>query len=158
MGLFDFFKKKRNYSEGSDLCQDPKIRRIFMQTLGAPTHAITARDVHYLALREDHLRALVWKYHAPAVGYHQNSDEFPDCDDFALMARGSVMYGASMEGIRYTPLFGGISYLSKRLDGWHRANWAITADEKLWIFEPQSEQQAWYPAASECAEFRMASI
>lgn len=156
MGLFSWGKKRRNYATGALAVQNPFVKRVFAQVTGELHKLNPTRDMNYLALDRRQLESFTWKYHNPAIAYHSNSDEFPDCDDFALMARGSIVYGAAKEGLRYAPVFGGLSYFSRRLKGWHRANWAITAAGELLVFEPQSG--AWYDYADEVQELRQASI
>lgn len=149
-------KKGRDYAYGATEVRNDFVKRVFAETTGELHKLRPTRDLHYLALEEGELKAFAWKYHNPGFVYHSNSDEFPDCDDFALMARGSFAYGAVDSKLKYSVLFGGVSYYSRRLQGWHRANWAITSAGRLLIFEPQTGQ--WYAWADEVQEFREANI
>ena len=146
----------RNYANGAAEVRNDFVKRVFATNTGELHKLLPTRDLNYCALEEGELKAFLWKYHNPSLTYHSNSDEFPDCDDFALMARGSVVYGAAKCGFKYPVLFGGLSYYSRRLKGWHRANWAITAAGKLLVFEPQTGE--WYNWADEVEKFREANI
>lgn len=137
------------------------IVRIFTEVTGEPHKLTSTRDLRYIALKESKLQEFVWRYYQPSLDYQPN---FPDCDDFTVMARGSIIYGASKEkfkskidNVGLAPIFGGISYYSKRLKAWHRACWAITAEGKLVIFEPQSSDR-WYTWEEEVVEWRNAEI
>ena len=153
MGLFDWFKSKR-FDKDAIVVSGDFVRRSVAQFLVASIESIVVRDRHYLILTPDRMKAFVFKYYHPKVDYHSNSDEFPDCDDFDLMARGSISYGAVREGMKYLPVFGGVSY--KRISGgWHRANFSLMQGLEE-IFEPQNMK--WKGVGDEVALTRAASV
>lgn len=101
-----------------------------------PDAKVYVRDRRYSGLDKELMKDLVFKYWDPPFDYHSNSDDFPDCDDFALGAQWSVIFGAVKKGFSYPPAFGMISYYPVR-GGYHRANWAISKDGEFMIYEPQ---------------------
>lgn len=73
------------------------------------------------------------------LAYHSNSDEFPDCDEFALCALGRVNEKAADLGLKYGPAFAAISCTLE--DGVpHLLNLAVFGDGSVELFEPQTGQ------------------
>lgn len=153
MNIFGWFKKKR-FDTGAIVVSGDMVRLTIARWLEMSKEDIIVRDRSYLILEPERMKEFVFKYYHPKVDYHSNSDEFPDCDDFDLMARGSIAYGAVREGFLYHPAFGGISY--KRMSGgWHRADFSIMYDLNE-IFEPQN--MLWKDAKTELALARGVSL
>ena len=95
-------------------------------------------DRNYLMLRRDYQEILVRKVYDPdMVGkYHGNSDEFPDCGEFALKAFEAVRIGAAKRGFAYAPIFAYIDYETAR-GTFHAANLELVGDYLVRHFEPQ---------------------
>lgn len=136
MGFFsNWFKQKAKFTDGASECVSSAIHSILMVGKIA-----TSRDLNYLALDESKLKDFVFKYHDTSlIGYHSNSDEFPDCDDFAAIAYSGCLRGAIKEGFKYPPVFGMISVkLKKGAYLYHRLNFAMTSRGQILIYEPQT--------------------
>jgi hypothetical protein len=71
------------------------------------------------------------------IAYHSNSDEFPDCDDYARIDHAQLVQGAIRAGMPYAPARFIVSYI-RRGGGHHAASLAIDNTKKLWLKEPQS--------------------
>jgi len=133
--MFGWFKKKK-FDEGSRTADSEFIVREWKRL-----YAVSAniRDNKTILLKTNSIKDFVFEAYEPPYVYHSNSDEFPDCDDFAIGAVAAVAIHAVKKGLPYAPCFGYIEYRPKwSLDTWHAANWAFTADAELWIYEPQS--------------------
>lgn len=113
---------------------------------------ITTRDNLYLRLDEDRLKAMVYDaYPSPPAPYRE---DFFDCDDYSDVVKGAVLLQAIKDGLRYAPVFGLITYKTKRTGGWHRAAWAITSKGRILLFEPQSEGHGWRDLKDDADEIR----
>lgn len=153
MSFLDWFRRDR-FDKEAIVVSGNVVRHAVAQFLEISIENVTVRDRNYLILTPDRMKDFVHKYYHPKVEYHSNSEEFPDCDDFDLMARGSISYGAVREGMKYLPIFGGASY--KRISGgWHRANFSLMQGLEE-IFEPQNMK--WKGASDEVAIARAASV
>lgn len=138
--LSGLFKKKRVFTEGSVIVSEGWIRGVGLQYF--PEGTITLRDRTYFALQESKLESFVNRYYDKELwnmGYHQNGEEFPDCDDFARIAIGSILRGAAKEGFRYAPLFGTVVYTTKKKER-HMACFGIASSGEARLFEPQNGQ------------------
>ena len=156
MGWWPWNKGKRFDHEAAEIL-GTDLAGLVLAAAGGKGAAITA-DVNYLLLDDERLREFVWKFYHPSVSYHSNSPEFPDCDDFSAMAKGSIIYGAVREGMRYCPAFGGIEYKTRRTGGWHAANLAVTRAKRVLVFEPQSDNSGWRDFRDEVDEMRRVSF
>jgi len=154
MGWWPWSKGKRFDHEAVEIT-GAELASLILTCTGGGGAAVT-RDLKYLLLDEELLRVFVWKYYHPSVSYHSNSEEFPDCDDAADMAKGSIIYGAVKEGMRYCPAFGGIEYKTRRTGGWHAANIVVTRAKRVLVFEPQSMD--WRDLRDEVDEMRRVSF
>lgn len=127
-----------DYLSGHAQASDALARLTFERELGFTS--VECFDQNYVALPEEQLRAFVFKYHDNTLlAYHGQSDEFPDCDDFAAVAYSGMIRGAIKERFKYPVLFGEVT-LQHKGQGWHRQNWAVTAGARLMLFEPQTGQ------------------
>lgn len=153
MGFFsNLFKRKARYTDGSVECTSQGVHNILMVGKIA-----TSRDANYLTLDENKLKDFVFKYYDKelvGVGYHSNSEEFPDCDDFAAIAYASILRGAVKEGFKYPPVFGMISVKLKK-GTYHRLNFAMTTRPQVLIFEPQTGK---WTTLQDYAAYEMAEI
>lgn len=97
-------------------------------------------DQSYLGLELMRLQTLVFKkVNLEALIYHSESEEFPDCDDFARIAQASLLKGAVEEHLPFGVAFFVVTYV-KVGGGHHAANLALDNQGKLHLFEPQSNQ------------------
>lgn len=97
-------------------------------------------DESYLAMEPIRLQTLVFKkVNLEKIAYHANSEEFPDCDDFARIAHADVLRGAVQEGLPFSAAFLIVTYVRVG-GGHHAANLAVDHKGKLHLFEPQRDQ------------------
>lgn len=95
------------------------------------------KDGEYLLMSERNLRDFVWKYwDIMDIKYHGNSEQFPDCDDFARIVFGRILAGAIKEKFKRAPLLGVVDL---RIGGGtpHEQIWAIVKGPTPLLFEPQ---------------------
>jgi len=147
------FSKKRGFLEGSRILFAVDMRIHLRRSVGEAWEDgenIVLRDVRRRILREREMRDFLFRYHNSGdLTYGSNhtssgedDDSFPDCDDFAIWARGVIARGAVKENFDYPAAFGGISY-ERKDGGWHRANIALMDNEgivRVMIFEPQEDR------------------
>lgn len=148
--MFGFFKKlfkQKRFDEGAIVTQGRTIAEELAKIF--PDSQIILRDKYYLALQPSRLEDFLFKAYAKPFDYHSNSDEFPDCDDYAKVAVARVMECAVSEYMKYLPVFGYISY-SRVSGARHAANIAIRSDGGVVLFEPQTER--WLDTDGEVAD------
>ncbi len=82
--------------------------------------------------------------------YHSNSDDFPDCDDFADIARGQILAFAAKHGLSYAPsiLFAAVL----KGDSCHALLLMVDRNDKVWFYEPQND--TWSSKADEISFVR----
>ena len=142
MGLWEWLFGKKKEEEKGYAAGSYEVSRAFARNVFASSSfeypGVLAKDQTYLLLQEDKLKDFVEKYwDVTTMSYHSESDEFPDCDDFAVITFSGMIRGAIKEGFKYPPLFGEVSY-KKKSGGYHRVNWAVASPDKLMFFEPQT--------------------
>lgn len=95
-------------------------------------------DESYLAMEPIRLQTLAFKkINLEKIAYHANSEEFPDCDDFARIAHADLLRGTIAEHLPYAVAFLIVTYIRVG-GGHHAANLAIDHKGKLHLFEPQN--------------------
>jgi len=156
MGFFNWFNPKKKYLKNSVRMDSDYIEQVFNQ-YGLKN--FRSRDLWFMCLTHEAMKALVFRVHDTRwFKYHGNSEEFPDCDDSELVLRAQVIKYCAEIGMPYPPVFGGLSYYSKKLDEWHRANWSLDRNGRMWICEPQAQGGLWYKYEEEVKEAREARI
>lgn len=140
MGFFSnlFSSSSRGFTDGSSQVESSGTTP-YLQGMFHPDTLIV-NDNNYLTLSEEQFKNFVFKYYDKdmfGMGYHSNSDEFPDCDDYAAISFAAVLRGAIKEGFKYAPVFGVIDITLKE-GGGHALNFAMTSNNKVWLFEPQN--------------------
>lgn len=123
---------KRDYSEGAAKFTSGDISRHL--AAGLSPDGVEQNDLIYTGLREKDLKDFTFKYH-DNVGQYKS--EFPDCDDFAVCAWGDMLRGAIRQGFRFAPAFGFIKLQRPGME-YHAMNFAVTAEGKVLLFEPQT--------------------
>ncbi len=97
-------------------------------------------DANYLAMEIIRAQTLMLKAtDRNGIVYHSNSDEFPDCDDFADIARGQILAFAAKEGLSYAPAI--LVASVQRTGSFHALLLMVDKDGKIWFYEPQTD--AW---------------
>lgn len=92
-------------------------------------------DESYLALEEGRLSDLIAKtVRTPSIRYHR---EFPDCDDFAEIAKAQVLLGAINARLDLAPCFFVVVY-ECQTGKLHAANITLDASGDVCLYEPQA--------------------
>lgn len=154
MGFFGLFGSK-DFKKDGLIYGYSEIEAIFnAYNFGRGPQVISVKtelpDERYYAMSPENRKSLVWKsVDLFGVSYHSNSNEFPDCDDFANMAHAQVLRGAIRHGLPFSPAFFMVSYM--RRGEHHAANAAIDNDGQIKLYEPQT--QMWHPSLKEVEFF-----
>ncbi len=103
---------------------------------------VRMRDRMYLLLDPIKMQFMAEKYAALTlygINYHSNSDEFPDCDDFARVAVSQMLLGAIKERFAYAPAIAEVSYKPVGRNN-HDDVIALDKAGQVWLWDTQRDR------------------
>lgn len=144
MGILGrLFGHDSDYSKDASLFKSEGVRAAivaFNRARGFASDLIwSPKDENYLAMEIIRAQTLVLKsVDTAGVHYHANGEDFPDCDDYADIARGQILKAAAAAGLAYAPSIFVASVQKQNPASYHALLLMVDHDGHVWFYEPQN--------------------